>query len=148
VNAADQALQTAWAWLNANAGSTCLYYDPSNPNGCGQGTGYNSSVPAIDPDWTQAANWTNAAVMNGGNPDAAGNTIYYFIHRMCTTPNSSTTANVCGSTPSNSAINTSGTDQTQANFFTQPPAIHYRITARAVGPRNSVTIVQTMLRTI
>jgi hypothetical protein len=40
-------------------------------------------------------------------------------------------------------------DQTRpTDTHTTAPAIHYRITAKAVGPRNSVSIVQTLVKAI
>jgi hypothetical protein len=38
-------------------------------------------------------------------------------------------------------------DASSANYFTRPPATHYRITSKSVGPRNSITFVQTLIRT-
>jgi len=147
VNAADTGLQTAFTWLNANAGSTALYNDDTP-------AGYVSNAPTTEPDWSNPNTWTNAFPLNGGAPDPAGNRVYFIIHRMCQVPNCAPNAtclgnvNVCGSTPDNTAISGEGVDQSQPNFFVKPPAIHYRITARAVGPRSSTTVVQTMLRSI
>jgi type IV pilus assembly protein PilX len=147
VNGADEGLQAAFAWLNANAGKTVLYNSDT-------AAGYISNAPATEPDWSNPNTWTNAFALNGGSTDAAGNKVYFLIHRMCLVancaPNSTCSSNVnlCGATPDNTATSSEGTEQGAANFFVRPPAIHYRITARAVGPRNSITIVQTMLRSI
>jgi len=54
--------------------------------------------------------------------------------------------NVCGQTPDPKTFSGEGSDQSKAQFYSKPPAIHYRLTARAVGPRNSTTVVQTMVR--
>ncbi|HMH18402.1 MAG TPA: hypothetical protein VK572_09690 [Burkholderiales bacterium] len=147
IGGADQGLQSAYTWLAANAVGTTLYTDNT-------GAGYLSSVPPVEPDWTQNASWANAVTLNGGNADLAGNVVSYLIHRMCPVPNcapgdqcaGTLTANVCGKTPDSQTFTGEGTDQSKANYTKKPSAIHYRLTARAVGPRNSVTVVQTMVR--
>ena len=59
-------------------------------------------------------------------------------------------ANTCGSTPDPGLLSKEGQDHFRqtAGIFTKPPATHYRVTAKAEGPRGSVSIVQTMLRGI
>jgi type IV pilus assembly protein PilX len=145
VSGADQGLQTGYWWLSSNATGATLQTDNT-------GAGYLSSVPALEPDWLNNANWANAFALNNGNPDTYGNRIYYLIHRMCPVPNCAPDAtcngntNTCGTTPDLRAVSGDGLDHTKASFWTLPPQIHYRITARAVGPRNSITVVQTMVR--
>jgi len=71
---------------------------------------------------------------------------------MCPVPNCAPGAtclgndNNCGSTPDSTLITGEGLDMTKANPFTKPPSIHYRVTARAAGPRNSTTVVQMMVK--
>ena len=152
-NAADQGLQAAYSWLASNSGSTALYTD--NNSAGSSSIGYYSSAPTNEPDWTNSTSWTNAAVLNSGSQDAGGNVVSYVVHRLCpcagVAPNatclSGVATNTCGSTPDTTAVSGEGTEQSTPNFFTRQPATHYRVTARAVGPRNSVTIVQSMFRT-
>jgi Tfp pilus assembly protein PilX len=145
VSGADQGLQTGYWWLSSNATGAILQTDNT-------GAGYLSSVPALEPDWSNNANWANAFALNNGNADTYGNKIYYIIHRMCPVPNCAPGAtcngltNTCGTTPDARAVSGDGLDHTKARFETLPPQIHYRITARALDPRNSVTVVQTMVR--
>jgi len=142
---ADQGLQTGYWWLSSNATGAILQTDNT-------GAGYLSSVPALEPDWMNNANWANAFALNNGAQDAYGNKIYYLIHRMCPVPNCAPGAtcngniNTCGTTPDLRAVSGDGLDHSKPEFWTLPPQIHYRITARAVGPRNSITVVQTMVR--
>lgn len=151
-NAADQGIRAAQAWLTTNAGTTTLYAD-NNTFGVSS-VGYSSSAPASEPDWTSITAWSTPAWLNAGNPDAAGNTVSYVIHRLCpcsgVAPNATclggASTNICGSTPDSAASSGEGTEQSSPNFFTRPPSTHYRVTARAVGPRNSTTIVQTLFR--
>ena len=153
VNAADQGVQSAYAWLGANVGGAAI----SNDNAA---LGYFSSVAAGEaPDWyTNSATWSNALALpltcpaTGANTDCAGNTVSYVIHRMCPVPNCAPNAtcggitNVCGQTLSSTAVSGEGVDQSAPNFFTTPPATHYRVTVRSTGPRASIAYVQTMLR--
>jgi len=142
---ADQGLQTGYWWLSSNATGAILQTDNT-------GAGYLSSVPALEPDWMNNANWANAFALNNGAQDAYGNKIYYLIHRMCPVPNCAPGAtcngniNTCGTTPDLRAVSGDGLEHSKPEFWTLPPQIHYRITARAVGPRNSITVVQTMVR--
>ena len=150
VNAADQGLQTGYTWLSGLSGSNTLYND-DNALGVSS-VGYFSNASSSEPDWSSATNWIRAANLNGGGTDTAGNTIQYVIHRLCPVANCapndtcSGAVNTCGSTPDNTTVSGDGTDQSSPNTFTRKPATHYRITARAVGPRNSITVVQTLLR--
>jgi Tfp pilus assembly protein PilX len=146
-NAADQGIQTAAAWLVANLGVTL-----DNDNFA---VGYHSSVAVSEPDWSDSSNWTGAFTLNSGNPDAGGNVVTFLIHRMCSVPNCGSAAtcaggtNTCASTLSSASLSQSGMDQTRpTDTHTTAPAIHYRITAKAVGPRNSVSIVQTLVKAI
>jgi len=154
VNAADQGVQAAYAWLGANVGGAGISNDSALQ-------GYFSSVTAGEaPDWyTNSASWASAfnltltcPATGVTNADCAGNTVSYVIHRMCPVANCAPNAtcggvtNVCGQTLSSTAVSGEGVDQSAPNFFTTPPATHYRVTVKSVGPRNSIAYVQTMLR--
>ena len=151
VNAADQGIQAGVNWLVANLGPT-LTNDNHQPGTAS--IGYFSSVAvASDPDWYDPLNWSDAGQLNSGNPDAGGNVVFFLIHRMCSIPNCDTSAtcggkpNACASTLSTAALSGQGNDQTRpTDSHTSAPAIHYRVTAKAVGPRNSISIVQSMVR--
>jgi Tfp pilus assembly protein PilX len=145
VHSADQGLQAGYAYLSANSGGTVLFND-NNTIGAAS-VGYWSNSPAQELDWWSNATWTNAAVLNGGATDASGNVVYYMVHRICQLQNQSNTTANCAATPDDTAISGEGVDASSPNYFTRPPATHYRITARSVGPRNSIAIVQTMVRT-
>jgi type IV pilus assembly protein PilX len=154
VNAADQGVQTAYAWLGANVGGAGISNDSF-------ANGYASSVPAGEaPDWyTNSASWANKFVVPLSCPatgvvgkDCAGNAVSYVIHRLCPIANCAPNAtcggivNICGQTLSSTAVSGEGVDQSAPNFFTTPPATHYRVTVQALGPRSSIAYVQTMLR--
>jgi Tfp pilus assembly protein PilX len=146
VNSADQGIQTAYAWLLGSLGGSL--------NADAAASGYFSNVPQTEPDWSDPANWTGAKKLNSGDPDASGNVVSFIIHRMCTVSNCAAgdrcfgVDNLCASTPDASSTKPEGQDHFRPTdrVFSFAPSIHYRITARAEGPRNSVSVVQVMLR--
>jgi type IV pilus assembly protein PilX len=145
ISGADQGLQAAYFWLTSNALGAKLHSDDVP-------YGYVSNVPTTEPDWMNNGSWGEALALNSGNPDAYGNVVSYVIHRMCPVRNCAPGAtcignvNSCGTTPDSTLVTGEGIDMTKANFFSKPPMIHYRVTARAVGPRNATTVVQMMVR--
>jgi Tfp pilus assembly protein PilX len=151
VSGADQGIQAALAWLvgvNGNTAVAPTLYGNMNIPGVSS-TGYYSTVGQVDKDWTDPSNWSNAHALNGGLADAAGNIVYYIVERLCTVdsckPDDTCAGayNYCSSTPDATTLSGEGLDMSRPQFFRRPPSYHYRVTARAVGPRNSVIIVQT-----
>ena len=150
VSAADQGIQAGYAWVSTN------FTIPGGLDDDNLAAGYSSNAPPIEPNWLGSAAWTGAFQLNGGAPDAAGNYVWYKIERMCPVKacpaNDSTCtggANICGSTPDTGALSKEGQDHfrpTRSGAFSKPPAVHYRVTAKAEGPRKSISIVQVMLR--
>jgi len=151
LNAADQGVQPAVTWLKANMNTGTVNADQ---NATTNSLGYFASVaPGNDIDWTNNANWLNAALVNGGTPDAGRNVVAYRIDRMCacagnpggTCPSGVT--NICASTPTNLGLpGGEGVSMTGLSTFVGTTAIHYRVTVRSLGPRGSVAYVQAMLR--
>jgi len=152
LNAADQGLQAGFALLSTPSPAADLTKDGSG--WLAPATGYFSSASLVEPNWSDPAAWSNAAQINGGAPDAAGNVVSFIVHRLCPVANCAVSGscggqvNLCGSTPSTAALSREGEDNFRIapGGFVTSPHVHYRITARAVGPRNSVAIVQTLAR--
>ena len=78
---------------------------------------------------------------------ATGNTIRYIIHRLCQSEgdpnaisNSCATYTSVGASPKRGELKY-GDDKR----FSSPPAVYYRVTSRAKGPRNTVSYVETMI---
>lgn len=153
MNAADQGIQAAADWLFTNKGPTLINDNNQNKPGS---VGYFSSVtPGDDPDWNNPLTWEKAAQVNGGTPDAAGNVVEFLVHRMCKVKDCDPSGtclgvpNTCASTLTAAGLTLEGADQTRpTDSHTTKPAIHYRITARAIGPRSSLSIVQTMVQAL
>ena len=150
LQAADQGVEQAYQWLFANGGTGVLNND--NP-----AQGFVSARPLIEPDWSDPASWVNVGQNNDVNAvtlaqDAAGNTVSYLIHRMCTEFNTVYNGSA-GGVANQCAINTSSASSGGSSKGIAPgitvaanPQLYFRITARAVGPRNTQSITQTMVQ--
>ena len=152
LNAADQGIQAGFLLLK-----TPLADLTKDQMGAAGVVGYYASASTNEPDWSNSAVWTSTArppvQYNAGAPDAAGNVVSFFVERLCTISDCKVGArcngvdNFCGSTPSSATLSREGEDNFRVTpGITSPPQVHYRITARALGPRNSVAIVQILTR--
>jgi type IV pilus assembly protein PilX len=152
LNAADQGIQAGFLLLK-----TPLADLTKDAMGAAGIIGYYASISATEPDWSNPAVWTSTdrppVKFNGGTPDSAGNVVSFFVERLCTISDCKVGArcngvdNYCGSTPTSATLSREGEDNFRVTpGITSPPQPHYRITARALGPRNSVAIVQILTR--
>jgi Tfp pilus assembly protein PilX len=139
---ADRGTQEAATWLTTNSGGATL-------QATNEAVGYFSSKPVVEPDWFDAASWTQSAALNGGAPDASGNVIRYMIHRMCTLPNvayngtQGVAANQCALYFATSSATSGGSMTVGAPQFIGLPQVYYRVTTRIEGPRNTISVIQT-----
>lgn len=148
---AEQGIAQATQWLIATNDAA-----PANLQGNIPAEGFFSSIPAAElvtggmTDWFDANNWEGAAPGLSPRvlgPDAYGNTVYYVIHRMCQNAGQPPGgANQC-------AIQQASAGAVEGNPYdvgtaAPPPApnYYYRVTGRAVGPRNTVSIIQSMVQ--
>ncbi|HVQ53484.1 MAG TPA: hypothetical protein VMS92_25915 [Mycobacterium sp.] len=148
--AADQGLQAGFALLASTKTSLVMNL---NRDGLGVATaGYYSSASAVEPDWSDSNAWTRATKLNGGTPDAAGNVVYFMVERLCRIANCAPgdtclgATNVCGLSPGSGTSQGPGNNNFDVTSNFPLPLPHYRITSRAVGPRNSIAILQTTTR--
>lgn len=146
LNAADQGLQAGHALISTPSPLSDLTQNGdlwSVPK-----AGYYSSASMTEPDWRDDAAWDFAVQLNGGAADAAGNVVSFIVHRLCQGPGPVGGTNPCGSTQSLATLSKEGEDnfRPQDAALVSIPQVHYRITARAVGPRKSVAIVQALAR--
>jgi len=145
LNGTDQAVEAAYRYLATNLSGINLQNDNAT-------SGYYSSTPAQEPNWTDSAVWAGAVCMNSCAADANGNTGYYYIHRVCTEANTpyngngpSGNANQCHMTLPSGGATTGGSMRVGADVYQGNPQLYYRITAKVIGPRNSVSIVQAVI---
>ncbi len=147
VLAADLAAESARAYLGAQAVVT------GDPLAAGDDTanGYYRFVAEPTGGSWASYDWVNAA-KTLSSADSAGNKVSYVIHRLCS---NGSTVTCLSSTGTLSAAGGTVATSLKAGAVALPLAsgssssgtLHlYRVTARVVGPRNTVTIVQTILR--
>jgi type IV pilus assembly protein PilX len=134
-NAADRGIEAGRAWLTAQL--------PANLQ--------NDTLPGFYSDWGQTFDPTtfdwNANGILVTTDDGGGNEIRYIVHRLCSTANASVNA------PSQQCVtlNSSGAGGSKGGgAYGQLPLsntiqAYFRITARAVGPKNTVSYVQTIM---
>jgi Tfp pilus assembly protein PilX len=146
LNATDKGIEAGYQWLLARAGTATL-------NDTDLNSGYYSSMPGAEPDWTDPGTWSDAIELNGGAEDAAGNVVSYLIHRMCTCPDTAynancvggATANQCAMSMPSGGSTTGGSMAVGSVVFQGTPQIYYRVTVRSAGPRNTASYVQSMI---
>lgn len=132
VTAGDGGIQAAFSWLSTQTEAVLVNDDAAN--------GYYSSIQNLD--WFADDSWAGGVTYN----DAQGNTISYMIHRMCIDPNVVHNATQCARMAASAgAVTSGGSMRVGAPVYAGNPQLQYRITARIVGPRNTVSVVQSMV---
>ncbi|MDD5242204.1 MAG: hypothetical protein PHG47_10875 [Sulfuricella sp.] len=156
--AGDAGTEAAVTWLQTVAGSANSYNDqPASGY-------YATSQDTLD--MTGSSNDPNRALVdwdfNGCNgattpacitPHAAvsvgaGNTVTYIIHRLCQAsgdPNSASNSCANYKPTSASSPKKSGLSYGDDKRFEPLPVEYYRITSRTVGPRNTVSFIETII---
>jgi type IV pilus assembly protein PilX len=99
-------------------------------------------------NWYQcAALWAGApaiAVPNPVNPAQPIATVSYLIHRMCIVANTVPSVPIAGNPQICQSFSPPPTQKTIPPP-PSPPAFFYRVTARSIGPRNTVSYTQTLV---
>ncbi|MDP2808833.1 MAG: hypothetical protein Q8O34_01650 [Rhodocyclaceae bacterium] len=155
LNSTDVGTEDGVAWLEANKGSLTAdqvgYYaraPESLPGGVavdytGQTTPGNTGDD-VDWDGTSAGAPVKARLVTA--QDAAGNQVAYVIHRLCDAYGSPGGATI---TCAKMSLASSGGSKGGGGYGTYPitskTQIYYRITTRALGPRNTTTHAQAMV---
>jgi Tfp pilus assembly protein PilX len=128
-SAGDAGLEYAREWLKTK---TAGFLEDDS-------TGYYANWQ--DPFDHTAFNWASQAV-NLGN-DGHGNNIYYVIHRMCKESGKSINATDCFKKEAEASGGSKGGDE--GSPPTPVARAYFRITAKVVGPRNTVSYVQSFV---
>lgn len=143
-SSSDLAVTSAVNWISGNTASTVLQNDsvsngyfatdpcPANPTLCADWVGYLNSLQANGQMVTLAA-------------DGAGNVASYVIQRLC----SSTGDPLLPATGCSTSVNqntVAGNSQSAGSAqYLGSTQIYYRISVRMVGPRNTVSYIQTIV---
>ena len=82
-----------------------------------------------------------------GTPDASGNTVFYLIHRLCTSPGatSGVVGQNCAVTTTQQSGSTQGSPTYNQYAMTSQQQVFYRITVRVNGAKNTVSYVQAIV---
>lgn len=149
---ADRGTELAIQWLAAN--TDLLTADsPGNGYYATEQTGTDFTGQQTPDDTSDDVDWTGASGSRRAFPvataDAAGNSVSYIIQRLCDAPGAYNEGTIQCATASASG-SSSGSSKGGASYgsynITGKTMIYYRITSRAVGPRNSVSYVQTLVQ--
>lgn len=134
----DVGIEAAIAWLELNNG--VQLWNSNLPNG------YMSirQDPAADQSWDNY--WTNVLAARSVTlaTDAAGNTAAYSIQRMCRDTGDSAADKGCSVSPI-TTVSTANSQDAGSIALQYSSQVYYRITARVVGPRNTVSYVQAVI---
>lgn len=143
------ALQDAATLAQDQAGhgyyaSDALNFDASGNRGSSQASGV---------DW-HGDSCAGAAVTRCLKPaalakqDAAGHTVRYVVQRLCAAAGPHTASGGCAFHLPTEAESTSraGLSYGRSKRLAGTPLAHYRITARASGPRNTVSVIEVLVR--
>lgn len=164
----DSGIEIAMNWLSATqtASTKDVKIDVTHP--------FNTTVAYIagdlaNPVWYRSSartnitdltdgtvNWDNtdskpALADAAGNamPDASGNTVRYVIERMCRYPNSVPSVTNCMVDQKKSATIDEraivGSEGACASCTTFIQSVQFRVTAKVVGPKNTVSYVQSFV---
>ena len=159
LQAGDVGVETAIAWLEQKTLETAPIVPPATAalpanklfGNLTQGVGgeiYNYVATRSDPNQGQNwdAFWATLVAANQVNAlpnDAAGNSVAFVIHRLCSNPAAPAGAG-CEATPTlPPSIKTSS--KSSALKLNESSQVYYRITVRVAGARNAVSYIQAMV---
>jgi Tfp pilus assembly protein PilX len=141
-HAADWGVEMARTWLSSQSSATL---DTDQP-GVTNGTAYWANMQANldftgrDPNPSKVAfDWSTASTAVA---DGNSNNVQFVIHRLCNASGPAASTNCIRSSTGGTAAGTKGGAAYGTFALSATTQLYYRITARAVGPRNTVTYVQ------
>lgn len=143
IAAADAGTEAAIAWLQTQDKASLSLDQP--------GRGYYASLGPGDMaiDWN-ADDCAGAAVCRKSapapGPDAAGNTVRYVIQRLCRSAGDAQSVSNDCQVDVASGSRSRGAFSYGTKRLAQDAAVYYRITARAVGPRHTVSVSEVLVR--
>jgi Tfp pilus assembly protein PilX len=148
VSAADWGVEAARTYVKTTLVANKNALDFDNP----AAAYYSTWQSTLDLAGTTATpfSWSGAALLVG--TDTAGNEVRYVLHRMCEGSGGSTTpgANCVKTAGSGGATGAAGSTKGTVSYGTLAlPAstvVYYRVTVRVLGPRNTLSYVQAMLK--
>ncbi len=159
---ADWGVERAFEWLNKNKS----VLDDSSPDDGYFATSVGGSAVLNDKEWIGKASWDSAKVFDSTtNPSPpAGYTVRVLINRMCSATGA---VNETGQSCSKGASSLSSGDGSELKIgsdtygvgasgsnggsvgggsnYIVPGNVYYRVTVRVEGPKNTLSIIQSMI---
>lgn len=139
----DAGVEQAIVWLETNKNGILLNNDQPAEGYSANG---NNSLrsPLAGQSWDTYWSSLPTNRIKTLNTDASGNTVSYIIDRMCALTGDPASGAQCSSSVVVSSPG--GMEEEGGTKSISPPSgIYYRITARIVGPKNTVSYVQAMV---
>jgi Tfp pilus assembly protein PilX len=146
--AADWGIEAARTYLKTTVTANKAALDNDNPAAAYYAT-WQTGLDLVGTTTTPFS-WISAAQLVG--TDSAGNEVRYVMHRMCEASGATTAAdaNCVKASGSGGATGTEGSTKGTVSYSTLAlPAstvVYYRVTVRVLGPRNTLSYVQAMLK--
>jgi type IV pilus assembly protein PilX len=142
LNAADYGAEDAFAWLTTNnAGNTLQaavngsdFYFPAR-----------GTDPAVGTSWDDYWEGVKANARSLGAGDS-GNTVSYVIHRLCNAAGAPTAVGSGCAVAQGGGTGAGSSKGAGFQQLTVNTQAYYRVTTRVVGPRNTVSYTQTVIR--
>jgi Tfp pilus assembly protein PilX len=158
--AAEAGTEAAIAWLTQQDGVTLAqdqpalgYYaaDAANFDGGGHQSGSATALTRVDWQGDRCAGVAVARCLVPvalPAPDAAGNTVRYVVQRLCAASGPHAASGSCAFHLPAEAESSSrtGLGYGRDKRLAAAPTAYYRITARASGPRNTVSVIEVLVR--
>jgi len=145
--AADWGIESARSFLKTTIIANKAALDNDNPAAAYYAT-WQSGLDLVGTT-TSPFNWGGSQLVG---TDSAGNEVRYVLHRMCEASGAATSAgsNCVKASGSGGATGTEGSTKGTVSYSTLAlPAstvVYYRVTVRVLGPRNTLSFVQAMLK--
>ena len=147
-SAADWGVEAARAYLKTTITANKSALDNDNPAAAYYST-WQQGLDLIGTTTSPFA-WSSAGLLVG--TDSAGNEVRYVMHRMCRTSGATTDAGAdcVKASAGGGGAGTEGSTRGTVSYGTLAlPAgtvVYYRVTVRVLGPRNTLSFVQAMLK--
>ncbi len=146
--AADWGIESARSYLKTTITANKAALDNDNPAAAYYAT-WQSGLDLVGTT-TSPFDWSGASQLVG--TDTAGNEVRYVLHRMCEASGATTAAgaNCVKASGSGGTTGTAGSTKGTVSYSTlalpSSTVVYYRVTVRVLGPRNTLSFVQAMLK--
>ena len=146
--AADWGIEAARSYLKTTLAANKAALDGDNPAAAYYAT-WQTGLDLVGTT-TSPFGWSGSSQLVG--TDSAGNEVRYVLHRMCEASGATTAANANCVKASGSGGATGADGSTKATVsysalaLPSSTVVYYRVTVRVLGPRNTLSFVQAMLK--